>query len=341
MRTADTFCEIQSEKWCATSPDIWSYRPDLQEPDLALSLAKTLLDQPRWLEARYLYDERGSQLFERICQLPEYYLTRTEASILSQQAGAIISTAQPDCIVELGAGSAQKVKYLLTEQMRQLEGGTYVPIDVSLAALAESRATVADHFPGIRFQGLNGLYEEAVTVLDGDSRKLFVFLGSTVGNLTPVEFGSFFTHLAGSMRTGDYFLLGIDRIKDSSVLEKAYDDSEGITSLFILNAFNHINEATGSHFDLDGLEYLSFYSSEWNRVEMYAVAQAAQEIRFPTLQTGFLWQAGERVLVEISRKFDPVRLQDQLRLFELEPQLHFTDSREWFSLLLFRKVASG
>ncbi len=341
MRTAATFCEIESEEWSSTRPDIWSYRSDLRESDLVLSLAKTLFDQPRWVEARYLYDERGSHLFQRICELPEYYLTRTEASILSQQAGAIISTAQPDCIVELGAGSAQKTTYLLAEQVRQLEGGTYVPIDVSLAALAETRATVRSHFPRIRFQGLNGRYEEAVPVLDGDSRKLFIFLGSTVGNLTPVEFGFFFNHLTGCMGTGDYFLLGIDRVKDRSVLEKAYNDSSGITSRFILNAFNHINEMTGSCFDLSGLDYLSFYSSEWNRVEMYAVAQEPQEIRFPSLKTGFLWEAGERVLVEISRKFDPVRLQNQLRLFELEPQLHFTDSQAWFSLLLFQKVAPG
>ncbi|MBI2999240.1 MAG: L-histidine N(alpha)-methyltransferase [Deltaproteobacteria bacterium] len=146
--------------WRLAEPSIWALKEDHAQDDPALSILRTLLDQPPWLEAYHLYDERGSQLFEQICALPEYYLTRTENSILAGQAERMIAAAPVDCIVELGAGTSEKTLHLLREQVRQRPGGTFAPIDVSLRSLALSRDAVGKRFPQLTFHGLLARYEE-------------------------------------------------------------------------------------------------------------------------------------------------------------------------------------
>ena len=298
---------------------------------------RTLHDQPRWLEPYHLYDERGSQLFEQICQLPEYYLTRTENSILFETAGRIIAAAPVECIVELGAGTSKKTLHLLSEQVRQRKRGAFAPIDVSLSGLAASRDIVREEFPLLNFHGLCSRYEEGIAGIEKKLPTLFVFLGSTVGNFNRSEFVRFFRHLSESMGPKDYLLLGVDRVKDVEVLEKAYDDAQGVTAVFILNVFRNINRLMKSNFDLRKMRYHSWYNPQWQQIEMYAISTAAQEILFPSHAASFVWEKDDRILVEISRKFEPLRLQKQLQFFGLKPVGHFTDPKDWFSILLFRK----
>jgi len=139
------------------------------------------------------------------------------------------------------------------------------------------------------------------------------------------------------MGPNDFLLLGADRIKPVDILESAYNDSRGITAEFILNVFRNLNRLLNSNFDLNKMRYHSWFNPEWRRIEMYAVAKEEQEIIFPAADSGFHWQKQEQILVEISRKFDPLRLQEQLRFFDLAPVAHFTDAQEWFSVLLFKK----
>ncbi|HEY2989690.1 MAG TPA: L-histidine N(alpha)-methyltransferase [Candidatus Binatia bacterium] len=329
----------RSSLWRNVEPGIWTTDSDGRR-DQALSIIRTLLDQPRWLEPYHLYDERGSQLFDRICALPEYYPTRTENSILTENAAAIIRSARPDCIVELGAGTSQKTLHLLQEQVKQRGGGAFAPIDVSLASLRIARDNVKKHFPELLFHGLVGKYEEGIGSIEKDLPTLFVFLGSTIGNFNASEFAAFFRHLSESMGPQDYFLLGVDRVKDAAVLERAYDDSQGLTAEFILNVFQNINRLLKSDFERNKMRYHSWYNPEWRQIEMYAVSTERQEIAIPRYETSFTWENGERILVEISRKFDPDRLQQHLRCFGLNAIAHFTDPQSWFSLLLFQK-ASG
>ena len=325
-----------SKRWRPAAPSIWTLNAGRhQEP--ALSILRTLLDQPRWLEPCHLYDKLGSRLFERICQLPEYYLTRTEDSILSEKSGAIIAQAPVKCVVELGAGSAKKTMHLLRAQARRREAGIFAPIDVSLPGLRVSRDAVRKRLPAFEFQGLHGRYEEGIASIDRKLPTLFIFLGSSVGNFNRSEFVRFFSFLAGSMGPRDYFLLGVDRVKETDILEQAYDDSQGVTAAFILNVFQNLNRLMRSNFDPGKMRYHSRYNPEWQQVEMHAVSTATQEIHFPAHSASFVWKRDERILVEISRKFEPFRLQEQLRLFGLEPLAHFTDPKEWFSLLLFQK----
>lgn len=302
---------------------------------------RTLWDQPRWLEAYHLYDERGAALFEQICELPEYYLTRTENLILEQQAQRIIAAAPVTCVVELGAGSAKKTTHLLRAQMEQRGSGIFAPIDVSLPGLLVSREFVRQDFPTIDFHGLHARYEDGFSAIDRNLPKLFVFLGSTIGNFSPPAFTRFFALLTAAMGPKDFLLLGADRIKDIAALESAYDDSQGLTAEFILNVFQNINRLAGSNFDRSKMRYYSRYNPEWRQIEMYAISTVGQTIQFPAFEIAFRWEKDEKILVEISRKFDPSRLQQQLAFFDLTPVEHFTDAKEWFSLLLFRKTSAA
>lgn len=322
--------------WRPIQPLIWGTDRHAGD-DAARSILRTLFDQPRWLEPYLLYDELGSQLFETICTLPEYYLTRTESSILARDAGRIIAAAPVSCIVELGAGTSRKTMYLLSEQARQRQGGIFAPIDVNLSSLAASRDAARERFPQIEFYGLRGRYEEGISSVRKELPTLFLFLGSSVGNFTHPEFVGFFRFLSESMGPEDFLLLGVDRVKEAAVLERAYADAQGVTARFILNAFRNINRFLQGNFDLAKMRYECVYNPQWQRVEMYAVSTATQVVELARPGASFVWEKGEKILVEISRKFEPERLQQQLRFFGLTPLEHFTDPKEWFSLLLFRK----
>ena len=332
------FSPDRQSLWRMAEPSIWSLANSDGQDDPTRSILRTLWDQPRWLEAYHLYDDRGSELFEKISELPEYYLTRTENSILEKEAARIIACAPVKCIVELGAGSAKKTIHLLNAQIARRGGGIFAPIDVSLPGLQASRDFVKQNLPQIEFHGLHARYEEGFFSIDKNLPTLFVFLGSSIGNFSPPAFMRFFSFLSAAMGPRDYFLLGIDRVKAIDVLERAYADSRELTAQFILNVFHNINRITQSNFDPGKVRYHSWYNPQWAQIEMYAVSTAGQEIRFPCFDASFFWQKDARILVEISRKFDPSRLQQQLRFFELTPIEHFTDPNEWFSLLLFKKA---
>jgi len=331
------FAADQRSRWLSNPPGIWS----LQDADLdaipTMSILTTLWDQPRWLEAYHLYDEHGSELFEDICDLPEYYLTRTENSILEANAKNIVAAAPVKCIVELGAGYSKKTIHLLSEQTRQRGQSVFAPIDVSVAGLLASQSAVQKDFPQLEFHGIHARYEDGICAIEKSLPTLFVFLGSTIGNFNHTEFPRFFRALSAAMGPDDYLLLGADRIKPVKLLEDAYNDSRGITAEFILNVFRNINGLLGANFDLKQMRYQSWFNPEWQQIEMYAVATASQEIRFPNAGAAFEWRQNEKILVEISRKFDANRLQQQLRFIGLTPVEHFTDANQWFSVLLFRK----
>jgi dimethylhistidine N-methyltransferase len=325
------------DRWRESEPSIWSVTGSDVESLPTQSILTTLWDQPRWLEACHLYDQRGSDLFEQICALPEYYLTRTENAILAAHARATIADAPVRCIAELGAGYSKKTLHLLTEQLRQRGPSIFAPIDVSAAGLRASRDTIRTAFPEIEFYGLHACYEEGFSAIDKNLPTLFVFLGSTIGNFNHTDFPRFFRALSASMGPGDYLLLGADRIKPVNTLEAAYNDSRGVTAEFILNVFDNINRLLQSNFTRAKMRYHSWFNPEWQQIEMYAVAAEAQEIRFPAHDSAFQWRKSEKILVEISRKFDAERLQEQMRFFGLAPVNHFTDAKQWYSVLLFKK----
>ena len=332
------FSAAGEDLWRPLERSIWTTQSFDAERDEALALLKSLLDQPRWLAPHHLYDDLGSELFDRICELPEYYLTRTESAILKARAAEIVRRARPEVMVELGAGTSQKTLLLLSEHVMQRGAGIFAPIDVSLASLRIARDAIERSFPQVTVYGLHGKYEEGISAVDRELPTLFLFLGSTIGNFDHSQFSAFFDQVSGSMGPDDYFLLGVDRIKEPALLEKAYDDSQGLTAEFILNVFQNANRLLGGDFDRKRMRYFSRYNTEWRRVEMYAVATESQTIHIPARQISFRWEKDEKILVEISRKFDAEQLQAQLRCFGLDPVAHYTDEKNWFSLLLLKKA---
>lgn len=331
------FAAEQNSRWLSEQDGIWSLRGAELDKVPVNSILTTLWDQPRWLEAYHLYDQQGSELFEEICELPEYYLTRTENGILEAQAKNIIAAAPVECIVELGAGYSKKTVHLLTAQLAQRGQCLFAPIDVSAAGLRASQMAVKKDFPQIQFHGLQARYEEGFSAIDKNLPTLFVFLGSTIGNFNQTEFPRFFRALADAMGPNDYLLLGADRVKDKTILEPAYNDSRGITAQFILNVFHNINRLLGGNFDLGRMRYHSWFNPQWQQIEMYAVANETQSIRFAGAGAAFDWQREEKILVEISRKFEPNRLQEQLGFFGLAPVAHYSDAKDYFSVFLLRK----
>jgi L-histidine N-alpha-methyltransferase len=227
--------------------------------------------------------------------------------------------------------------HLLREQESRRRGGVFAPIDVSLTGLTASRDMMRNRFPKLEFHGLQARFEQAIAAIERSLPTLFVFLGSTIGNFTRVEFIRFFEHLSSCMGPDDFLLLGVDCVKETEILEKAYADSRGVTAEFILNVFLNLNRIAQSNFDLERMTYRSWYNAQWRQVEMFAVTERPQEIRFPLRQCSFIWESDDPILVEISRKFEPKKLQQQLRCFDLEPVASFTDPRHWFALLLLRK----
>jgi len=334
------FAPAQRHLWHPLEPSIWSLDGSQTHQDPTLSILRTLFDHPRWLEAHNLYDEKGSQLFEKICELPEYYSTRTENSILEREAERVIALAPVECIVELGAGFSKKTLHLLKEQARQRKGGIFAPLDVSPTGLVVSREVIHEQFPELVFHGLQAQFEVGIASIEKSLPTLFVFLGSTIGNFTQPELIRLFKQLSESMGPRDFLLLGVDRIKDVDVIQSAYNDSQGVTAEFILNVFENINRLVQSNFDLNKMRFHSRYNPERQRVEMSSVCTQTQEIHFPTYATSFVWENEEKILVEISRKFDPLKLQKQLHFFGLATVEHFTASKEWCSLHLLRKSSA-
>ena len=221
--------------------------------------------------------------------------------------------------------------------MRQRGSCQFAPIDVSVAGLLASQSAVRRDFPKIDFHGIHSRYEAGFSAIDKNLPTLFVFLGSTIGNFNQTEFPRFFRALSDAMGPDDYLLLGADRVKDKSILEPAYNDSRGVTAAFILNVFRNINRLLSGNFDLDKMRYHSWFNPEWQQIEMYGVAKESQTIRFSEPGAAFAWNRDERILVEISRKFEPNRLQEQLGFIGLQSVAHYTDPKEWFSVFLLRK----
>ncbi len=323
--------------WHLIEASIWGLNSQGASDHFSTPIFNTLLDQPRWLQPHFLYDEKGSRLFEQISLLPEYYLTRTEDGILSQEAARIISLAPAECIVELGAGFSKKTTHLLREQLRQRGEAVFAPVDVSLSSLIGSRDALQRQLPDLSFHGLCARYEEGIRSIEKTTPTLFAFLGSSLGNFDDPDLERFFLLLSEAMGSDDCLLLGVDRIKEVEILERAYNDSQGLTARFILNVFEHLNRVAGGNFDLEKMCYGSSYNSELRQMEMFAISTCDQEIRLTKEDFTFLWRKGERIRVEVSRKFDPGQLLQQLRSYGLESVAHFSDPKEWFSLLLLSK----
>ncbi len=294
---------------------------------------------PKYLPPKYFYDALGSQLFEKICELPEYYPTRTESWILRQYSADIVSQTGPCELVELGSGSSTKTRLLLEAYQRANYPLFYQPIDVSDSILIESANQLLADYPTLHIRGQVGTYEQALSNLPASDlpQHLIVFLGNSLGNFTPTECDRFFGQIMELLMPGDYFLLGLDLQKETTILEAAYNDAAGITAQFNLNMLAHLNQRFHGNFQLDQFRHQAIYNPHAQQIEMYLHALTPQTVTLEKLGLVVDFQAGEALLTEISRKFSLPQKQQYLQDQGFTSVQSWTDPQNWFAVILAQK----
>jgi len=309
-----------------------------QHSSLAHDVLVGLRGAPKTLPPKYFYDEVGSQLFDQICDTPEYYPTRTEQALLERFADGIVHQTNPRCIVELGSGSARKISTVLAAVERSTARCRYVPFDVSRSMLEASSRELLVRFPWLEVHGIVGDYDRDLDALPLHGPTLFVFLGGTIGNFTPAEAALFLRKLRGHMRAGDHLLLGTDLIKDHDVLNAAYNDTAGLTARFNKNVLAVINRRLDARFDADAFRHVAFFNASEARVEMHLESTRAQSVPIRALGLEVEFAAGERILTEISRKFTRASVDRMLRAAGLGLDAWFSATNGYFGLSVARRV---
>ena len=295
------------------------------------------------LPARYFYDAKGSQLFEEICRLPEYYPTRTEASILDRYATEIVSRTQAIELIELGSGSSTKTRYLLDTYQKSDRPLYYVPVDVSGSILKESAYNLLADYPRLKIQGKVATYTQALQQLSKEflGKRIIVFLGSSIGNFNPEQCDRFIERVTSALNPGDYFLLGIDLQKPIEILEAAYNDSQGVTAAFNLNMLQHLNDRFNGNFNLDLFRHQAVYNQTEHQIEMYLISQRSQSVTLRDLDLTIELEPGEKILTEISRKFNLEKIKKYLGDRHLNLIQTYTNPNQWFGLLLCQFVSKN
>jgi L-histidine Nalpha-methyltransferase len=290
---------------------------------------------PKQLSPKYFYDERGSELFEEITQLPEYYLTRAERLLLEQRISEIISAVTPCSLVELGAGSATKTRIILDEMRANGCAECYVPVDVSKDFLEATAVQLRADYPDVQIRPVVSDITEPFSLPRVASPTLVAFLGSTIGNFPRGQAVRLLSHIAGEMGTSDRFLLGADLIKDPAVISRAYNDSQGVTAAFNLNILERLNRELGADFPVADYEHHAFYSSDQHRVEMHLIAQRPHKVRIPEIGE-ISFEKGESIRTELSYKYDRPMLEDILAASGLELEKWMPADDDSFALALAR-----
>ncbi len=306
-------------------------------PEFARAVVVGLSERPLWLPCRFLYDEAGSEIFERITSAAEYYPTRKEAEILAAASDDIRDRTGPVTLVELGSGNSAKTNLLLRAYAQDGSRVRYVPIDVSESALVEAADSITRWHREVEVRGIHATYEAAFPLLGQVSPAMVLFLGSTIGNLNQTEAAQFWTAFAGHLGAGDFVLLGLDLVKDPDIINPAYNDAAGHSAAFTKNVFERMNRELGSDIDIDAIEHVAAYREQWQRVEIFARFSRDQAIFVEPYNQSISVAAGDQVMTEVSRKFILGQQERYLACFGLEVREIYLDSDEWFAVLLLQR----
>ncbi|GAA0650002.1 L-histidine N(alpha)-methyltransferase [Streptomyces thermocarboxydovorans] len=298
---------------------------------LRSDVLRGLTSDPKTLPPKWFYDAHGSELFEKITRLPEYYPTRAEREILSARAGEIAAAAGARTLVELGSGSSEKTRHLLGA-LTELH--TYIPVDVSESALRQAgEALVAEH-PGLEVHALIADFTDRLTLPEAPGPRLVAFLGGTIGNLLPGERAAFLASVRALLAPGDCLLLGTDLVKDEQVLVRAYDDAAGVTAAFNKNVLTVINRELGADFDPAAFEHVALWDAEREWIEMRLRSRTTQTVKVPALDLAVDFAQGEELRTEVSAKFREEGVRAELAAAGLELSRWWTDSEGRFALSL-------
>ena len=294
-----------------------------------------LTGRPKTLPCRYFYDEVGSQLFEQICELPEYYLTRAETEILTYHGDEIVAGLADDLtLVELGSGSAVKTRLLIEALIKRQETLRFTPIDVSRTALEQSADELLQRYGSLEIVAVLAEYAEGIAELNSQNNgpELILWLGSSIGNLTRNESAGFLGKLASQMSTEDRLLIGIDLRKSASVLEPAYDDAAGVTSAFNLNVLARVNAELDADFDLTSFNHVARYDEVEGRVEMHLESAGKQMAKIGALDLEVSFTDGETIHTENSYKYSLEEIDQLVDASGLSLDARWFDDEKRFSL---------
>jgi molybdopterin synthase sulfurtransferase len=296
-----------------------------------------LLSPRKYISSRFFYDNAGSALFEEITQLPEYYLTRTEISILKEAAPLILNVQSIKNIVELGSGDCSKISILLDAvPENKIQDINYIPVDISKTSLKKSAEMLLTQYPGISIQGIIADFMKNFNGFSCEGNKLICFFGSTFGNLSRKQEIHFLLRLKTWMNPGDHLLIGFDMVKDIETLEKAYNDNQGKTAAFNKNILNVINHHAKTNFNPEQFDHYSFYNVIDARIEMHLRALDNIDVSSPYLNSKICLKKGETIHTEDSHKYDPDHIHQLAEISGLKIKDIFTDLNRWFSLVHFQ-----
>ena len=305
--------------------------------EFARDVAAGLTAAPKRLSCRYFYDREGSRLFEAICALPEYYLTRAETEILRDHVREIAEDFPGDVsVIELGSGSAVKTRLLLEALRPGRRNVRYVPIDICRIVLEESAAELLKLFPELDIIAVAAEYHEGLRQLRSESasRKLVLWLGSNIGNFERTDAGAFLRRVRDTLQTGDRVLVGVDLRKDPAVLEAAYDDAAGVTAAFNRNLLVRINNELDGNFDLNAFRHRAVYDADQGRIEMYLVSTRSQRVTIGRLGLEIAFAAGEAIHTENSYKYSLPEMEAVVWAAGLQTERRWQDADGRFSLHL-------
>lgn len=306
---------------------------------VADAVRQGLTARPKTLPPWLFYDEAGSELFDQITELPEYYLTRVERSILTAHAGAMMTQAgdgQRLRIVELGAGSADKTRLLLRAAAERQGTVVYEPIDVSRTALEAACERIERELPEVEVapRVMDYTRELEFDPPEDGERRLVLYIGSSIGNFEPAQAARLLRRVRAGLTPGDCLLLGVDLVKDGRTLINAYDDSAGVTAAFNLNLLERLNRELGADFDLDRFAHRAVWNPAASRIEMHLESLARQTVRLPAIELSVDFSEGETIHTENSYKFSRGAAEAMLSAASFASAATWTDRRGWFAVCL-------
>lgn len=318
--------------------------PETLRARFARDVAAGLAETPKRLPCCYFYDDAGSRLFEAICDLPEYYLPRAEREILTAHADGLARrfAARP-LLVELGSGSAAKTRIVIEALLRRHGTLEYMPIDISRGALLESADALLATYPALRIRAVSGDYFETLRepATLAVRPKLILWLGSSIGNLDRTDAAAFLRNIGRTMGEADRILVGIDLRKDRAVLERAYDDAEGVTARFNLNLLARINRELDGAFDLSAFRHRAVYDDDAGRIEMYLVSTRDQAVAIGQLSMSVRFSAGEALRTEYSYKYSAGEIDALAASADVRVEARWLDAGRRFSVALFAPATPG
>jgi L-histidine N-alpha-methyltransferase len=297
---------------------------------LRAEVSAGLTANPKWLTPRWFYDARGSELFDEITQLQDYYPTRAERAILTNRAKEIAEITKAKTLVELGSGSSDKTRLLLDA----LQPDCFMPLDVSATALEAAAKAIITEYPRLRVHALVADFNRHLNQLPAGGSRLVAFLGGTIGNLIPEERSRFFSDLRATLDPGEWLLLGTDLVKDPAVLIQAYDDAEGVTADFNRNVLRVLNRELGADFDVESFTHVAHWEPQREWIEMRLRASRAMRVTLPALDLTVDFQPGEDLHTEVSSKFHRAGIEKELATAGFAPVRWWTDEESLYGLTL-------